>query len=123
MIRSPSAGERVSRLYADENFTFGVVVELRRLGHDAVTCQEAGRGNVGVPDEDVLGFATSVGRAVLTYNRRHFVRLDMLSPGHAGIVICTYDADYAALARRIDEALSTGPVLDGRVVRVRLPSR
>jgi hypothetical protein len=31
----------VARLFADENFPLPVVIELRRLGHDAVTMEEA----------------------------------------------------------------------------------
>ncbi|MCA9995003.1 MAG: DUF5615 family PIN-like protein [Anaerolineales bacterium] len=30
----------MARLYANENFPFPVVVQLRQLGHDALTIQE-----------------------------------------------------------------------------------
>ena len=46
---------------------------LRTLGHDVLTVQEA--GNVGFYDPDVLAFAVSNNRAVLTQNRRDFMRL------------------------------------------------
>jgi Domain of unknown function (DUF5615) len=59
-------------LYADEDFSFPVVLELRRLGHDVVTAQEDGR--TSTPDADILARAHALGRAVLTYNRRHFER-------------------------------------------------
>ncbi len=33
----------MAALYADENFDYPVVLELRRLGHDVLTAQEAGQ--------------------------------------------------------------------------------
>ena len=54
----------MARLYADEQFPRQVVQNLRSLGHDVQTVQEA--GNAELPDEDVLAFATSENRAVLT---------------------------------------------------------
>ncbi len=51
------------------------------------TVQEA--GNTGLPDPDVLAFAVSNQRAVLTQNCRDFIRLHCLQPDHAGIIICT----------------------------------
>jgi len=60
-------------LYADENFDYPVVERLRQLGHDVITVQEVGRA--GGNDSQVLADATAAGRAVLTYNRRHFERL------------------------------------------------
>jgi hypothetical protein len=91
-------------LYADENFPRAVVEELRRLGHDVLTALEAGQENQRVPDPDVLAFAITLGRAVLTLNRRHFVRLHRQVPYHCGIVVCTPDADTGALAQRIHQA-------------------
>jgi hypothetical protein len=38
-------------LYADEDFSFPVVLELRRLGHDVLTAQEDGR--TSTPDPDI----------------------------------------------------------------------
>jgi len=37
--------------YADENFPFDTVVELRRLGHDVLTALEDERANQKVSDE------------------------------------------------------------------------
>jgi predicted nuclease of predicted toxin-antitoxin system len=61
----------VAALYADEQFPRRVVEILRDLGHDVITVQEA--GNAGLPDEEVLAFATTQNRAVLTLNRRYFI--------------------------------------------------
>jgi predicted nuclease of predicted toxin-antitoxin system len=62
----------VARLYADEQYPYPVVEFLRALGHDVLTVQEAGRANQGIPDPDVLAFATSSNRAILTQNRKYF---------------------------------------------------
>jgi hypothetical protein len=40
-------------LYTNENFPLPVVVELRHLGHDVLTTQEAGEAGKSVPDEQV----------------------------------------------------------------------
>ena len=45
-----------------------IVELLRTFGHDVLTVQEAGNGGLGIPDEDVLAFAISHNRAVLTRN-------------------------------------------------------
>ena len=65
----------MANLYANENFPLKVVEELRRLGHDVLTTQEAGKAGQAVPDEEVLDYAVAGSRAVLTLNRRHFIRL------------------------------------------------
>ena len=56
----------MARLFADENFPFPVVEELRRLGHDAVTIQDAGHAGRSLPDEAVLDLACADDRAILT---------------------------------------------------------
>ena len=79
----------MARMYADENFDYPVVQELRLLGHDVLTAQEAGQAQQRVPDSGVLAFATAQGRAVLTFNRRDFIRLHGRSSAHSGIIVCT----------------------------------
>jgi len=107
-------------LYADENFDAGVVAELRKLGHDVRTVQEAGRQ--GGADPTVLADATAEGRAVLTFNRRDFIKLHKQSPAHAGVIVCTDDPDAIALAGRIDHAVGATGSLVGRCLRVNRPS-
>lgn len=109
------------RLYANENFPRPVVLELRRLGHDVLTTEQAGQAGQGIADSEVLRFATDETRAVLTLNRRDFVRLHSSVPDHAGIIVCTEDLDFSGQARRIDEALRALPSLDGQLVRVNRP--
>jgi hypothetical protein len=91
-------------LYADEDFSFPVVEELRRLGHDVVTAQEDQR--TATPDPDILARAHSLGRAVLTHNRRHFERLHRQGADHSGILSATRDKDIQGLAKRIDSTLA-----------------
>ena len=89
----------MARLYANENFPLPAVLELRQLGHDVLTVVETGKAGQAVPDDEVLAFATAEGRAVLTVNRRHFIRLHGEQPDHAGIVVCTFDPDFIGQAR------------------------
>ncbi len=111
----------MARLYANENFPRPVVEELRRLGHDVLTIQEAGQAEQAMPDEDVLAFSKTEERALLTINRRHFIRLHHHHPNHFGIIVCTFDMDYLGQAQRIDEALRASPQLEGALIRVNRP--
>jgi hypothetical protein len=109
-------------LYSNENFDRRVVVALRRLGHDVLTSLDAGRANQRIPDEDVIEFAKKEGRAVLTFNRLHFLRLHQSMKGdHAGIIVCSTDQDFEALAARIDRVVREAGKLDGQVLRVNRP--
>ena len=105
-------------LYADEDFSFPVVIELRQMGHDVLTAQEDGL--VATPDPVILVRAHSLGRAVLTYNRRDFERLDRQGAPHSGIVSATHDRDFPALAARIHAAL-TGRTPGRWCIRVNRP--
>ncbi len=113
----------MARFYSNENFPLGVVLELRKLGHDVTTSLEAGKANQSIPDEDVLAFATSEGRVLITLNRRDFIVLDRGSRGrHAGIVVCTQDADYAGQAKRIHDQVSGVGRMAGKLIRVNRPA-
>ncbi|WP_325052189.1 DUF5615 family PIN-like protein [Dulcicalothrix desertica] len=59
--------------YTDENFPFPVVEFLRAFGYDVLTAKEAGNANQKIPDENVLAYAISKERTVLTRNRRDFI--------------------------------------------------
>lgn len=111
----------MARLYANENFPLPVVQELRRLGHDALTVAETGKAGQKTSDEEVLAFAISEARAVLTLNRKHFFRLHRERPQHAGIIACTYDPNFLAQAGRIDAALHAAKKVDGQLIRVNRP--
>lgn len=109
-------------LYADENFPHGAVEALRRYGHDVVTIQERGLAYRGTADPDVVTAATSEGRAVITLNRRHFIRISRRAVGHAGIIVCTEDTDHEALADRIHAEISGTADLTGKLIRVYRPN-
>ncbi len=111
----------MARFYADENFPRPVGEELRRRGHDVLTIYEDGRANRRLPDGAVLSAATEYRRAVLTTNRRHFIRLHLTAHNHAGIVVCMYDPDFAGQAERIDAAVQPFSALAGRLIRVNRP--
>ena len=100
----------MARLYANENFPQPVVDALRELGHDVLTTRDAGRSGKGVPDSEVLHFAVSDGRAVVTINRRDFIRLHQQDSRHAGIIVCSEDADFPGQGQRINAALSENPL-------------
>jgi len=112
----------MARFYTNENIPMQVVNELRRLGHDVVTSLEAGRANSAVPDAEVLAFAVADSRILLTHNRRHFLRLHQhRTADHAGIVLCTFAADFSRQAQRIDHAVETNPEMANKLVRVNRP--
>jgi predicted nuclease of predicted toxin-antitoxin system len=76
--------------------------------------------SASVQDEELLELAHAEGRAVVTLNRWDFVRLHAERPGHAGIIVCTFDRDFVALARRIDDTIRAA-ALDGKLIRVNRP--
>ena len=111
----------MARLYSNENFPLPVVEELRRLGYDVLTIQEVGQANQEFPDEEVLASASTDNRAVLTINRKHFIRLHNLSSDHQGIILCTADLDFIGQAHRIHEAIQLYDSLAGQLIRINRP--
>jgi len=109
-------------LYADENFPLRVVEELRQLGHDVITALEDGRANQSITDKDLLHRATEISRTLLTLNRLDFKRLHLQVPDHAGIIICTEDADRVGQAQRIAASIATVGDLRQLLIRVYRPS-
>jgi uncharacterized protein with PIN domain len=108
----------MARLYSNENFPLPVVEELRKLGHDVLTIQETGKANQAMTDEDVMEFANKEKRILLTMNRRHFIKLHNKRQPHAGIFACTYDSDFLALAKRIDNVLKEKGNFAQSVIRI-----
>lgn len=106
------------RLYANENFPRQVVEALRALGHDVLTVAEAGNAGQGVPDAEVLAFASNEGRVLLTLHRWDFIQLHAQSQSHAGIVVCTQDPDAAGQAERVHAAIHQTGQLRGKLIRV-----
>jgi predicted nuclease of predicted toxin-antitoxin system len=112
----------MARLYADEHYPLGITLHLRRLGHDVLTVQDAGKAGQKISDPDVLRFAIAQNRAVITQNRKDFIRLHRLQPQHSGIIICTFDPTWEALALRVHEAITLEDSLQGKLIRVVRPS-
>ena len=113
----------MAMLYADEDFPLPVVEELRRLGHDVRTVQEAGRAGQGIDDEEVLADATADQRAVLTHNHSDFQHLHRQGQPHHGIISCTQDVlDPTGLAQRIHGAIVAGPNLANQFIRIIRPN-
>jgi hypothetical protein len=105
----------MARLYSDENIPLQTVEELRRLSHDVLTAQEAGKANQRI---SVLATAIQLKRAVLSHNRWDYIRLHSKSPNHCGIVVCSKNTDFIALARRIHDAIVANEPLDDKLIRV-----
>ena len=112
---------RMAKFYSNENFPIPVVEKLRLLGHDVLTSQEAGQADRAIPDEEVLKFANNKKRTVLTFNRKHFLRLHRKGIGHAGIIVCTFDVEFEALAMRIHNTIQANPDISGNLIRVNRP--
>lgn len=109
----------MAKLYADEQFPRPVVEALRRFSHHVTTVQEAGQ--TGAADPDVLAFAIANQLAVLTQNRRDFIKLHQLNPNHAGIVVCSENRDFLGLAQQINAAICDETSLQGKLLRVSRP--
>jgi predicted nuclease of predicted toxin-antitoxin system len=108
----------MARLYADEQFPLPVVKILRTLGHDVLTVQEANKAEQKIPDNEVLSYAISLNRVVLTLNRHDFIRLHKQNTQHQGIIICKSNSDWEQIAQRIHETVITFESLSGQLVRV-----
>src|SRR6266498_639148 len=112
----------MAALYANENFPFPTVQSLRRLGHQVLTVQDPGTLARAASDEQVLHFASSKKLAVITLNHRHFIRLHAKRPDHEGIIVCTFDPDFDALADRVHNLIISNEPLTGKLLRVNRPS-
>ena len=108
----------IARLYSNENFLLPVVQALRTFGHDVLTTLDAGKANDAIPDDEVLRYAIANLRAVITHNRQDFISLHRLHPDHEGIIVCTVDTDFPALAQRIHDRLQAMDTLQGQLIRI-----
>jgi len=113
----------MAKLYANENFPLPVVEELRRLGHDVVTIRETGDSNKAMPDAFILKYASENARILLSFNRKHFIQLHQKHQKHHGIIVCSFDRDFIALAKRIHEQLTFTTQWEGQLVRINRPEK
>jgi len=93
------------------------------MGHDILTLYDTGKAGQAVSDDEVLETARQDSRVLLTFNRKHFIRLHRQHPDHAGIIVCTFDPDFAALALRIHSALVAQPAFDNQLIRINRPQQ
>ena len=82
------------RLLADENFTPLVVQKLRSRGHDVVWISEE---RPGIGDSEVLSFATSERRILVTFDKGDFGKLVFRDKRKApfGIILFRLPNDYS----------------------------
>jgi len=111
----------MARLYSNENFPLPAVVKLRSLGHDVLTIQETGQANQSLSDEEVLAFSIREDRILLTFNRKHFIKLHRQYKQHPGIVVCTFDPDFDRLALQIHTAIQKNEKMEDQLVRINRP--
>lgn len=111
----------MTRLYADEQFPLQVVGLLRDFGHNVITVQQANK--IGDSDKEVVAFAVNNNRAVLTQNRRHFIKIHIENPNHNGIIVCTEDRNLRNLAQRINTAIANEKSLTNKLIRVNRPQQ
>jgi predicted nuclease of predicted toxin-antitoxin system len=113
----------MEKLYVNENFPLPVVMFLRQFGYDVLTSLEAGNANQRIPDEDVLAFSTTQNRILLTLNRRDFIKIHRHISIHSGIIVCTEDSDFQALAQRIHlEIFKNKEQFANQLIRVYRPN-
>ena len=101
----------MARLLADENFPLPTIDALRSLGHVVITAHEADLANRATPDQEVLEYARSNGLALLTLNRRHFMRL-----------LCSFDPDFERQAQRVHAMIEAEGAPAGKLLRVTRPA-
>lgn len=96
-------------LFTDENVHARLARTLRERGSDATSCQEAGRSNQRIPDDEQLAYAAEQGRAILTFNSVDYVPLDLVWKAtgrhHAGIIVAPEITDFGILLRRVERHL------------------
>jgi hypothetical protein len=96
-----------------------MVERLRDLGCDVLTSYDAGQANKGIPDREVLRFATEQNRAVITFNRDDFVALHRGGHYHAGIIVCKDDRDYLGQVAFLHAYLQEVDSLLNRLIRIK----
>jgi hypothetical protein len=89
-------------LYLDEDVDPLLAQVLRDRGFDCISAREA--RNLGQSDREQLAFASSQGRAILTFNVRDFVRLaaeSVVSGHHHSGVVVSDHLPFRELLRRV----------------------
>jgi hypothetical protein len=82
-----------------------------------------GKAGQAITDKAILELAAADQRAIVTLNRKHFVRLHKADPSHAGIIVCSLDLDFDGQAARVHEGLAASESMTGHLIRVNRPQR
>ncbi|MEM9836997.1 MAG: DUF5615 family PIN-like protein [Bacteroidota bacterium] len=111
-------------LLKDEDFPIETFNKLKEYGHDVLTLNDLALNNIKYSDDKVLETAKSLNRAVVTHNRRDFIKLHKyrVEP-HFGIIICKRFEDDIELADAIHELIKDREIKDEllRVIRPNTP--
>ena len=103
----------------DEDVPSMAVEELRRLGHDVISLNDLALNNIGLPDDEVLEVAIALGRAVVTHNKKHYIRLHRITEGrHTGLIVCSRFDDPLLLAEKIHRQISKYDSLETMLIRI-----
>jgi hypothetical protein len=82
-------------LLLDEMFSDDIARQLRAKGYDVISIV-AGPTLIGLPDDQVLAYAATEGRALVTANIKEFVPLDgrhrAAGQAHAGLILVSAKA-------------------------------
>jgi len=98
---------------------YPVVVELRQLGQDVLTVQEAGQKR---PERSVvLHLPAPRAEPFLPTTGRHFIRLHRQTSSHSGIVFAL-ETRLRSSRGRIDQTVANCPNLTNQLLRVYRPS-
>ena len=93
---------------------------LRAAGHDVLTSYEAGQANQRIPDNQVLHYATSIHRILITENRQDFIDLHGVTLDHPGIIIFKSDRDYIGKIKAMSDFLTIdSQPLENRLLRIK----
>lgn len=89
MVDSPGPETLFTRLFLDRHIMTRLAIDLRGRGFDVLTTQEAHLDTAS--DAELLAFALTQGRALLTFNVRDFAPLhdhwQATGRTHAGIIV------------------------------------
>jgi len=108
------------QFYSNENFPIVMVNLLRAVGHDVLTSYEAGQANQRIPDNQVLHYATSIHRILITENRQDFINLHGVTLDHPGIIIFKSDRDYIEKIKAMSDFLTIdSQPLENRLLRIK----
>jgi tetraacyldisaccharide-1-P 4'-kinase len=109
-------------LYANENFPMPVVLALRKLGIEVTTTSDVGKSDQAISDDDVLNFAIEHEMAVITLNRKDFIKLHRQNSNHFGIMVCTFNPNFEEQAEQIYEVIMRTDTLKNVLLRINRPA-